>query len=217
MKHLLLSPAGRSLRALLGAALSLIGLIGLGGCASPAKAPVPVVQVILLPQPGDQPTGVVIQTGQTVETLTQPYRSVSAAADQPPSVGTVEPAQVEQTYAPLFKVAPPKGVRYLLYFQPGTTRLTADSQAELPRIQAETGRHPGVEILVVGHTDTTGTLEANDALSLRRAREVGKLLEQSGLPAGRIEAIGRGERELAVPTADEVNEPLNRRVEILVR
>jgi outer membrane protein OmpA-like peptidoglycan-associated protein len=36
-------------------------------------------------------------------------------------------------------------------------------------------------------------------------------------PAQRIEAVGRGKRELAVPTADEVNEPLNRRVTIEVR
>jgi OOP family OmpA-OmpF porin len=36
-------------------------------------------------------------------------------------------------------------------------------------------------------------------------------------PAKRIEAVGRGERELAVPTADEVDEPRNRRVTIEVR
>jgi len=33
----------------------------------------------------------------------------------------------------------------------------------------------------------------------------------------RIQARGRGERELLVPTADEVREPRNRRVEINVR
>ena len=213
MKALTMWRPWRSLQALLAA----LALFGLSGCASPPKPPHPVVKVVLLPQPGQQATGVVVQTGDTVETLTQPYLRASSVGRQPPTVDEVAPEQVQKTYAPLFSIAPPHGVRYLLYFQPGTTRLTADSQAELPRIQAETGRHPGVEILVVGHTDTTGSQEANDALSLRRAREVGKLLAQSGLPADRIEAIGRGERELAVPTADEVDEPLNRRVEILVR
>jgi hypothetical protein len=38
-----------------------------------------------------------------------------------------------------------------------------------------------------------------------------------GFNAGLIEAVGRGEREPAVPTADDVDEPRNRRVEILVR
>jgi outer membrane protein OmpA-like peptidoglycan-associated protein len=38
-----------------------------------------------------------------------------------------------------------------------------------------------------------------------------------GAVESRIEAVGRGKRELLVPTADEVDEPKNRRVEILVR
>lgn len=36
-------------------------------------------------------------------------------------------------------------------------------------------------------------------------------------PAGRIEAVGRGKRELAIQTGDEVDEPSNRRVIIEVR
>ena len=38
-----------------------------------------------------------------------------------------------------------------------------------------------------------------------------------GIPAERIQAAGRGERELLVPTEDNVAEPRNRRVEINVR
>ena len=38
-----------------------------------------------------------------------------------------------------------------------------------------------------------------------------------GLAADKVVTIGRGKRELAVPTADGVAEPRNRRVEILVR
>jgi len=40
---------------------------------------------------------------------------------------------------------------------------------------------------------------------------------ERGIPADRIQARGRGERELLVRTADEVREPRNRRVEINVR
>ncbi len=71
--------------------------------------------------------------------------------------------------------------------------------------------------MVIGHTDTVGKAEANDELSLRRARAVGNLLVSKGFPADLITPIGRGERELAVATADEVAEPRNRRVEILIR
>jgi outer membrane protein OmpA-like peptidoglycan-associated protein len=42
-------------------------------------------------------------------------------------------------------------------------------------------------------------------------------LAAQGIPADRILASGRGEREPIVPTADGVDEPRNRRVEINVR
>jgi outer membrane protein OmpA-like peptidoglycan-associated protein len=38
-----------------------------------------------------------------------------------------------------------------------------------------------------------------------------------GVAPGNVVAVGRGKREPAVPTADGVAEPRNRRVEILVR
>jgi outer membrane protein OmpA-like peptidoglycan-associated protein len=46
---------------------------------------------------------------------------------------------------------------------------------------------------------------------------VTKLLVDKGAVAERVEAVGRGKRELLVPTADEVDEPQNRRVEVIVR
>jgi outer membrane protein OmpA-like peptidoglycan-associated protein len=58
---------------------------------------------------------------------------------------------------------------------------------------------------------------ANDALSLKRANVVTQLLVGKGAVAERVESVGRGKRELLVPTADEVDEPQNRRVEVVVR
>ena len=62
----------------------------------------------------------------------------------------------------------------------------------------------GGEILVVGHTDRQGTVEANDALSLKRAQAIVDLLTAQGFARELITARGRGEREPLVPTADEV-------------
>jgi outer membrane protein OmpA-like peptidoglycan-associated protein len=73
-----------------------------------------------------------------------------------------------------------------------------------------------VEISVIGHTDRVGKLEANDALSLKRAEAVGEQLKAAGILAP-MEFAGRGEREPLIPTADEVPEPANRRVEINLR
>jgi outer membrane protein OmpA-like peptidoglycan-associated protein len=75
----------------------------------------------------------------------------------------------------------------------------------------------GGDIIVTGHTDTRGSGTFNDDLSRRRAQQIRQLLIERQLPAARIEAVGRGERELLVPTADEVDEARNRRVTIEVR
>jgi len=71
--------------------------------------------------------------------------------------------------------------------------------------------------MVVGHTDTVGSESANDALSRQRAEVVRKGLIARGIAPEDVVAIGRGKRNLLVPTADGVAEPRNRRVEILVR
>ena len=49
------------------------------------------------------------------------------------------------------------------------------------------------------------------------AQSVAELIRDTGVSAKSLEASGRGERELLVPTADKVDEPQNRRVEINIR
>ncbi|MGH6905858.1 MAG: OmpA family protein [Geminicoccaceae bacterium] len=72
------------------------------------------------------------------------------------------------------------------------------------------------QIVVTGHTDTVGSAAYNLALSERRAAMVADELIRRGVPATDIVTVGRGEEDLLVPTADGVNEPRNRRVEIVV-
>jgi OmpA family len=106
--------------------------------------------------------------------------------------------------------------RFLVYFDtgeatlgPGATQVVADAAREYQ----ETG---AAQIEVVGHTDTTGSADHNLELSQRRAETVADELIRQGVPATDIATIGRGEEDLLVPTTDGVNEPQNRRVEIVV-
>ena len=69
---------------------------------------------------------------------------------------------------------------------------------------------------MIGHTDTVGSKQANQALSLDRANSIKNLLESMGHAQLNIDTIGRGELELIVPTPDETAEPQNRRVELVV-
>ena len=73
------------------------------------------------------------------------------------------------------------------------------------------------EIIVTGHTDSVGTVESNDQLSLQRASALRDLLVQRGFDRARVDAVGRGERQPVVPTSDSTAEPRNRRAEITIR
>lgn len=84
-------------------------------------------------------------------------------------------------------------------------------------ILAQAIARPGGEILIVGHTDTVGTGEINDRLSRQRAGVIREMVIARGFSPLLVHAVGRGERELAIPTQDGVDEPRNRRVEIVVR
>lgn len=72
-------------------------------------------------------------------------------------------------------------------------------------------------IHVVGHTDTSGSNEYNQSLSVNRAASVGSVLAQNGVAPTRVREEGRGERELAVRTADNVKEARNRRVDVVLK
>ncbi len=68
---------------------------------------------------------------------------------------------------------------------------------------------------VLGHTDARGSAAYNMDLSVRRAREVMRRLQDlSGLPAGRFVSDGRGESELRDPANPQSG--VNRRVQIIL-
>lgn len=104
---------------------------------------------------------------------------------------------------------------YVMYFVEGTADLTPES---LPILEALRGQvNADSEIQITGHTDTTGSAELNDKLSYERALEIRTALVKQGLPVENAKVTGRGERELRVPTEDNVSEPGNRRVEVILR
>ena len=76
--------------------------------------------------------------------------------------------------------------------------------------------HPGVNLLIVGHTDNIGDLEYNSELSLRRARSVKEYLLQEGISEARLKIEGRGSTAPIQPNDTEENRALNRRIEVFI-
>ncbi len=104
---------------------------------------------------------------------------------------------------------------YVLYFVEGGVTLDAGSEPMMAALRKAVTANS--EVQITGHTDTVGSSESNDALSVDRAREVRAELVKQGLPVESARVTGRGERELLVPTADGVSEAANRRVEVTLR
>lgn len=188
-------------------------------CAKPPQRA--MTRVTLLPQPDGSASAVTVRAiaGSHLEEsrLSEPYQVAVAARDQPVAVTRDDAEKVRKAYGTLFSTAPPVEARFVVYFRIGTTELTRESEMSMVKVLAEARARSGAEILVTGFTDTTGARDSNDALSLRRANIVRNLFIAQGFPGALVVASGRGERELAVQTADDVDEPRNRRVTITVR
>ena len=68
--------------------------------------------------------------------------------------------------------------------------------------------------IIVGHTDTVGTKEYNQELSLKRSEAVKTILIKNGIQNKNIKIFGKGENDLSIKTEDEIPHPANRRAEI---
>lgn len=180
----------------------------LGACTSE--------RVVLLPSADGAPGAVVIRDKAGEIRLDQPYSAVRRTLDSN-RVYQSSSQEVSERYGPTLAVQPPRPSAYILYFETGGNVLTAESTAALKALRTEIAERPASEVLVIGHTDRVGSVDGNDKLSLKRAELIRGVLIESGVDAGKLETIGRGERDPLVPTADEVDEPRNRRVEINVR
>ena len=99
--------------------------------------------------------------------------------------------------------------------QPSATgRQIVERAVAIAKQRESEGRFDHVK--VIGYADTSGSAGRSQTLSEERAEAVKRLLVASGLPAAKITTEGRGKQELAVATADQVREPRNRRVRIVV-
>ena len=72
------------------------------------------------------------------------------------------------------------------------------------------------KLLLVGHTDNTGTDSYNLDLSRRRAAAVASYLISRGVPSSRMETSGRGETEPIAPNDTDADRQKNRRVEVAI-
>lgn len=79
-------------------------------------------------------------------------------------------------------------------------------------------QYPGIKVVIMGHTDSTGTDAYNQRLSERRAMAVRNYLIKHGdVAASRMESAGHGELKPIASNKTKEGRALNRRVEFLVK
>ena len=114
-------------------------------------------------------------------------------------------------------VAPAPARTFLVFFDWNRADLTDRGRQIIAEAAQARSTQQVTRIEVNGYTDTSGSAQYNQGLSVRRANTVAAELVRLGVPRQEIVAQGFGETNLLVPTPDNTREPQNRRVEIILR
>lgn len=78
------------------------------------------------------------------------------------------------------------------------------------------GTQPNTEVVIVGHTDSTGSDAINNPLSVERANSVRDYLSARGVDSRRVRTEGRGSHEPIANNGTDAGRAQNRRVEIFL-
>lgn len=104
-----------------------------------------------------------------------------------------------------------------LIFASGTSGLSEGAYASLAELAAWLSDNPDLRVAIVGHTDASGGLEGNIALSRKRAQSVRQwLITNHAIPAAQIEAEGVGYLSPRASNLTEDGRQQNRRVEVIM-
>lgn len=94
--------------------------------------------------------------------------------------------------------------------------LKTAARTNIENLATSLKNNPETTILVVGHTDASGSDEYNRRLSERRAEAVKAYALSQGISSNRLTTEGRGESEPIADNTSETGKAQNRRVEIVI-
>lgn len=183
------------------------------GCATTRNV------VVLVPDPDGRLGSAQVTNAAGSASLTRSgdstaLKSASAAPSAPKPMSA---ANIQKIFAPALAAEPAPPLKYLIYFKRDSANPDEASQETIGKVLAAIKERDSRDISVVGHTDRSGDDAYNLKLSIERATHIRDLLVQAGVPNDLIEVKSHGEGNPLIPTADGVEEPRNRRVEVVVR
>lgn len=187
-------------------------LFFLSGCAKQTT-------VILLPETDGKVGHVTVSTDISTVNLQQSGEKtvIQGRQSSPTSPKIISEGEIKADFGQVLDMMPEQPVHFLLYFKQDSIKLTTESEAKFPDILQTIKSRNSHDVIVIGHTDTAGNKEYNFRLSTKRARAIALILEQKGIDSASIKSTSHGEENPFIKTADNVHEPRNRRVEVVIR
>ncbi|MCI5142570.1 MAG: OmpA family protein [Candidatus Electrothrix sp. ATG1] len=174
--------------------------------------------IVLIPDQNGKVGEITISNRAGTTTLSRANESIQVTNNSiPHRTRVLTDRTVQKNFHDTLQAIPGTADHYILYFTSGTTQLTQESSIQLAAIINKIKERLPCQISIIGHTDTKANNEYNLALALRRATHVKNQLLAIGAPRKLLEVSSHGENDPMIPTADNVAEPKNRRVEIFIR
>jgi OOP family OmpA-OmpF porin len=118
--------------------------------------------------------------------------------------------------APEPEPARPDPANFIIFFDFDDATVNDGAQQILNLVASKFGDYEDGKISLSGHTDTSGAVDYNERLSLKRANNARFQLIELGVPASAFSVEALGESEPLEATGDGVRNPQNRRVEITI-
>lgn len=103
-----------------------------------------------------------------------------------------------------------------LLFAYDSDAITGAARENLTNLAESLRKYSDTDVLIVGHTDATGSDAYNQGLSERRAASAANFLASQGVTRTRVQTAGRGEGEPIDTNESAEGRALNRRVEVVI-
>jgi outer membrane protein OmpA-like peptidoglycan-associated protein len=158
--------------------------------------------------------GVETKAGNTSPVM--PHVAMTIVEARPMEAGkiaVVEASEMQRTIERDGRIA-----IYGIFFDFDKTEIKPESAAQIEQLAALLKKNPGLEVLIVGHTDGQGAFDYNLSLSQRRAQAVADaLVSAHGIERRRLTPAGAGMVAPVASNRSEDGRAKNRRVEIVER
>lgn len=174
------------------------------------------LEIVTIDEPADEAagTGVAVATAPVAATNGDPAGTAPSDPNRPLTAAATTTVAAAETARPMLvgQLAPELQVNLQINFGFDSAALAENEKPKMQKI-CQAMKQSDVEVFrIIGHTDTAGSDEYNQRLSLLRANEVKRfLVDDCGIDAARLNPVGMGER---LPfNAENTRADENRRVE----